>query len=110
MAHSVRSFFSASHPRICLGTFSTVSPVIEFQSVHFQIQYFTSKSTKSLREFFSFHESNSEKKSKLFPFLNRVRVHKLIHKNRNLLIRQWCLSIILNSMKMALEMLQINYE
>jgi hypothetical protein len=24
----VRSFFSASHPKICLGTFSTVSPEI----------------------------------------------------------------------------------
>jgi hypothetical protein len=28
VAHPVRSFFSASHPRICLGTFSTVSPEI----------------------------------------------------------------------------------
>ena len=28
VAHSMKSFFSASQPRICLGTFSTVSPVI----------------------------------------------------------------------------------
>ena len=28
VAHSVRSFFSASHPRIRLGTFSTASPEI----------------------------------------------------------------------------------
>jgi len=28
VAHSVKSFFSASPPRICLGAFSTVSPEI----------------------------------------------------------------------------------
>jgi hypothetical protein len=35
MGHSVRSFFSASHPSICLGTFSTVSSeMLKIQICH----------------------------------------------------------------------------
>jgi hypothetical protein len=44
VAHSVRSFFSASHSRISLGTFSTVSPVIEFLHFRSKIQHFKRKS------------------------------------------------------------------
>jgi hypothetical protein len=43
VAHSVRSFFSASHPRICLGTFSTVSPEVVILSFSLTIQYFKRK-------------------------------------------------------------------
>ena len=74
-------------------------PVIEFPPVHFQIQYFTSKSTKSVREFFSFHKSNSKKRVNRFHFLIGAGFTNLFIKICNLLIRQWCLSIILNSMK-----------
>ena len=38
VAHSVKPFFSASHPRICLGTFSTVSLVIANSQVIFQLK------------------------------------------------------------------------
>ena len=37
LANSVRSFFSASHPRICLGTFSTVSPEFNKSRIHIAI-------------------------------------------------------------------------
>ena len=46
-------FFSASHPRICLGTFSTVSPVIVGPLQILSIQYFTPKSSTS-----NFHWQN----------------------------------------------------
>ena len=40
VAHSVRSFFSASQPRICLRTFSTVSPVLCIFRFRLTIQHF----------------------------------------------------------------------
>jgi hypothetical protein len=44
VAHSVRSFFSASLPRICLRTFSTVSPVMLFFEFSQRKQHFKCKS------------------------------------------------------------------
>ena len=46
--------FSASRPRICLGTFSTVSPEILFLGFSFVIQHFKSKSCIMQMNIFEF--------------------------------------------------------
>ena len=72
VVHSVRSFFSASYPRICLGTFSTVSPGSVFHSVPFLMAVFQIEVNENeWKNFFSFSGSNLGKKSKSFPLCKK---------------------------------------
>ena len=56
VTHSVRSFFSASHPRICWGTFSTVSPEILKSRIHIAIPDFNLSFPRKNGHMIKFHE------------------------------------------------------